>query len=116
MKAPFPWFGGKARVASWVWEALGDVDNYVEWMGQAQCLGWRPVRLVALLVLHRVRLLAATKPAIARSLNASRWMARCSRFETRSRLSRLSLSVFSKQPVSSLIPSMMGINYVGGKP
>lgn len=30
MKAPFVWFGGKRRVASWVWDALGDVDNYVE--------------------------------------------------------------------------------------
>ena len=30
MKAPFPWFGGKRRVAPLVWAALGDVDNYVE--------------------------------------------------------------------------------------
>ena len=30
MKAPFPWFGGKRRVADKVWPALGDVDNYVE--------------------------------------------------------------------------------------
>lgn len=30
MKAPFPWFGGKRRVADIVWQALGDVDNYVE--------------------------------------------------------------------------------------
>ena len=30
MKAPFPYFGGKRRVASQVWAALGDVDNYVE--------------------------------------------------------------------------------------
>ena len=30
VKAPFPWFGGKRRVANLVWEALGDVDNYVE--------------------------------------------------------------------------------------
>lgn len=30
MKAPFPWFGGKRRVAPLVWQALGDVDNYVE--------------------------------------------------------------------------------------
>lgn len=30
MKAPFPWFGGKRRVAPEVWGALGDVDNYVE--------------------------------------------------------------------------------------
>ena len=30
MKAPFPWFGGKSRVAPIVWEAFGDVRNYVE--------------------------------------------------------------------------------------
>jgi site-specific DNA-adenine methylase len=30
VKAPFPWFGGKRRVAPLVWAALGDVDNYVE--------------------------------------------------------------------------------------
>ncbi len=28
--APFPWFGGKAKVAPVVWEYFGDVDNYVE--------------------------------------------------------------------------------------
>jgi hypothetical protein len=28
--APFPWFGGKRRVAPEVWAALGAVDNYVE--------------------------------------------------------------------------------------
>ena len=27
MKAPFVWFGGKRRVASWVWDALGDVTR-----------------------------------------------------------------------------------------
>ena len=30
LKAPFPYFGGKARVAADVWERLGDVPNYVE--------------------------------------------------------------------------------------
>ena len=30
MKAPFPWFGGKSRVAADVWERFGDVPNYVE--------------------------------------------------------------------------------------
>ena len=30
LSAPFPWFGGKRRVADKVWEALGDVRNYVE--------------------------------------------------------------------------------------
>jgi hypothetical protein len=30
VKAPFPWFGGKRRVAPEVWAALGDVDNYAE--------------------------------------------------------------------------------------
>lgn len=29
-KAPFPWFGGKSRVAHAVWERFGDVKNYVE--------------------------------------------------------------------------------------
>jgi hypothetical protein len=29
-KAPFPWFGGKRRVADKVWAALGDVEQYVE--------------------------------------------------------------------------------------
>ena len=28
--APFPWFGGKARVAGRVWRRFGEVDNYVE--------------------------------------------------------------------------------------
>ncbi len=30
LKAPFPWFGGKSRVAHLVWERFGDVRNYVE--------------------------------------------------------------------------------------
>jgi hypothetical protein len=30
LKAPFPWFGGKSRAASLVWERFGDVPNYVE--------------------------------------------------------------------------------------
>jgi hypothetical protein len=30
MKAPFPWFGGKSRVAHIVWDRFGNVPNYVE--------------------------------------------------------------------------------------
>lgn len=30
IKAPFPWFGGKSRVADIVWQRFGDVPNYVE--------------------------------------------------------------------------------------
>jgi DNA adenine methylase len=30
LKAPFPWFGGKSRVAAQVWQRFGDVSNYVE--------------------------------------------------------------------------------------
>lgn len=30
LKAPFPWFGGKSRVAAQVWERFGDCPNYVE--------------------------------------------------------------------------------------
>jgi len=43
LKAPFPWFGGKRRVADRVWSALGDVDNYVEpFMGSLAVLLGRP--------------------------------------------------------------------------
>jgi DNA adenine methylase len=30
MKAPFPWFGGKSRIASEVWRRFGNTPNYVE--------------------------------------------------------------------------------------
>ena len=30
LKAPFPWFGGKSRVASLVWERFGNVKSYIE--------------------------------------------------------------------------------------
>lgn len=30
LKAPFPWFGGKRRVAHLVWERFGDTINYIE--------------------------------------------------------------------------------------
>ena len=44
MKAPFPWFGGKRRVADVVWRAFGDVDNYVEpFAGSLAVLLDRPV-------------------------------------------------------------------------
>lgn len=30
LQAPFPWFGGKSRVADLVWQRFGDVPNYIE--------------------------------------------------------------------------------------
>lgn len=30
LQAPFPYFGGKRRVADKVWAALGDPDHYIE--------------------------------------------------------------------------------------
>jgi len=43
LRAPFPWFGGKSRIASAVWEALGDVPNYVEpFFGSGAVLLARP--------------------------------------------------------------------------
>jgi hypothetical protein len=30
LRAPFPWFGSKARAASLIWRALGDVPNFVD--------------------------------------------------------------------------------------
>jgi DNA adenine methylase len=43
LKAPFPWFGGKSRVAPMVWERFGDVANYVEpFFGSGAVLLGRP--------------------------------------------------------------------------
>lgn len=43
LAAPFPWFGGKSRVAPLVWQALGDVKNYVEpFFGSGAVLLGRP--------------------------------------------------------------------------
>lgn len=43
LRAPFPYFGGKARVAPLVWEALGDVAHYIEpFCGGAAVLLARP--------------------------------------------------------------------------
>lgn len=43
IKAPFPWFGGKSRIADVVWERLGDVPNYVEpFFGSGAVLLARP--------------------------------------------------------------------------
>lgn len=45
MKAPFPWFGGKSRVAHLVWERFGDVPNYVEpFAGSLAVLLGRPTQ------------------------------------------------------------------------
>jgi DNA adenine methylase len=43
LKAPFPWFGGKSRVADLVWQRLGNVPNYVEpFFGSGAILLGRP--------------------------------------------------------------------------
>lgn len=43
LKAPFPWFGGKSRVAALVWTRFGDVANYVEpFFGAGHVLLGRP--------------------------------------------------------------------------
>lgn len=43
LKAPFPYFGGKSRVAHLVWERFGDVPNYVEpFFGSGAVLLGRP--------------------------------------------------------------------------
>ncbi len=43
LKAPFPWFGGKSRVAGIVWQRFGDVRNYVEpFFGSGAVLLGRP--------------------------------------------------------------------------
>ena len=43
LKAPFPWFGGKSRVADIVWQSFGDIRNYVEpFFGSGAVLLGRP--------------------------------------------------------------------------
>lgn len=43
LQAPFPWFGGKRRIASLVWERFGAVKNYVEpFFGSGAVLLGRP--------------------------------------------------------------------------
>lgn len=43
LKAPFPWFGNKKRVAPQVWERFGDVANFVEpFFGSGAVLLGRP--------------------------------------------------------------------------
>jgi hypothetical protein len=42
-KPPFPWFGGKSRAATLVWDRLGDVRNYIEpFFGSGAILFARP--------------------------------------------------------------------------
>lgn len=44
LETPFPYFGGKRRIASVVWQQLGDVKNYVEpFFGSGAVLMRRPV-------------------------------------------------------------------------
>ena len=43
LKAPFPYYGGKARLAPQIWERLGNPEVYVEpFAGSLACLLARP--------------------------------------------------------------------------
>ena len=43
LKAPFPWFGGKSKVADLVWDRFGNVPNYIEpFFGSGAVLLGRP--------------------------------------------------------------------------
>src|SRR5262245_42340040 len=43
LKAPFPWYGGKTLAAPLIWQALGNVTNYVEpFFGSGTALFQRP--------------------------------------------------------------------------
>ena len=47
LRAPFPWFGGKRKVAAEVWARFGAVDNYVEpFFGSGAVLLGRPDPIV----------------------------------------------------------------------
>jgi len=43
LRSPYPWFGGKSRIAPIIWEHLGNVPNYCEpFFGSGACLLSRP--------------------------------------------------------------------------
>lgn len=48
LKAPFPYFGGKSRIASEVWKRLGDCDSYAEpFFGSGAVLISRPHKIIS---------------------------------------------------------------------
>lgn len=95
MKSPFPWFGGKSRVAHLVWDRFGDVPNYCACIGQAQSVGCLPVIFPALLrVLHRNSRRFSVQVATLLALNSGRCSARWSRLLLSSRLPGSSFSLF----------------------
>lgn len=97
LKAPFPYFGGKALVAADVWERLGDVPNYVDLRckSQSQLAGCRPVRLVSLFVDHRADRLAWTHLPTAFCRYAGTWISKCRALLTSSRFPMLSFNLSS---------------------
>ena len=95
LPAPFPWFGGKRKVAAEVWSRFGAVRNYVEWISHRQFAGCLPQRFVALFVDHRRAFRAFVKAAMAFAREAGRWIARCAAFVVSARLPMVSLSAFS---------------------
>lgn len=71
LDTPFPYFGGKSRIADKIWEVFGDVPNYAEQCkGQEQLVGCLPVIFVKLFVVHFKMCLALIKLSIAFCLNS----------------------------------------------
>jgi hypothetical protein len=105
LKAPF---GGYVPLMKWYRapavtpcvRAASATDFPFSWSAFAAFIALRswvgglPVCFVALFVDHRSRLRAATNDARARSLNSDRCSAKCSDFDTSSRLSGWSFSLF----------------------
>ena len=83
-KTPWPWFGGKADAAPQVWEALGDVEHYVEpFAGSLAVLLRRPHPCNRTYYSETVNdldgLLCNAWRAIARSRTVSCWCASASK-------------------------------------
>jgi site-specific DNA-adenine methylase len=80
LKAPYPWFGGKSRIAHLVWERFGDVVNYIEpFYGSGAVLLSRPhaprietVNDIDCYVANFVRAVQAEPETVARYANAHR--------------------------------------------
>lgn len=96
LRAPFPYFGGKSRIAGEVWARFGDPPNFVQWgawIRQSQDRGCRPVRLVLLFEDQRIVRRAWVNAAIRLSWYAGSWWERWVPLVTSSRFAMASLSV-----------------------
>ena len=106
MRSPYPYFGGKFRLAEWIIGHFPAHRIYVECNGQVQFAGCLPVIFVSLLVDHRRSLRIFARVAWALSENSWRCLLRCAALPTSC---KLPISSFSLLPSLWWTPKPFGI-------